>query len=580
MANRGVTAAIVPSGDPHFSEYTAEHFRCRAWLTGFTGSAGDAAVTMRDAALFTDSRYFLQAQAQLMHGISLQKTGLPQSITPAQFIKSRMPAGTVGVNAALYSQEQYAALSEALIPLTLKDIGDPFDEIWKQRPPLPSQQAFILPQEFAGQKMAQKMAALVNTLQPPQGSVYIVSALDQIAWLLNLRGGDIIHTPVALAYAVVDTDNGGVTLFIGRNKVKNIRAELEAAGVVVEEYNMFLQRLPALLAGRTAIYHPQFASHTVVQICRRHAKTILPETTTTSCINDLKSVKNPVEIAGIRQAMLNDGAAWIRFWKWLEENVDSGIVTELSAAAKIRELRSQMPHFWDESFSPIVAYGGHGAVVHYSPDQDSNVIIGRDSMLLVDTGAQYLHGTTDITRTLHLGAPTQQQREDYTLVLRGHIALQQAIFPEGTRGAQLDALSRLPMWSRHLLYMHGTGHGVGHFLGVHEGPQSFRLNENPAPLRAGMVTSCEPGIYREVEYGIRIENLILTTESGESGMGRFLRFEPLTLCPYDGRCICHDMLSAQERTFIDDYHQMVQQRLAPMLTSEENKFLEKIISQR
>jgi Xaa-Pro aminopeptidase len=576
MANHGVAAAIVPSGDTHFSEYTSEHFQCRAWLTGFTGSAGTAVVTMREAALFTDSRYFLQAEAQLYAGISLQKADMPDSISIADYLKTYVQSGSVGINAALYSAAEYQALVNDLSPLTLVDIGDPFNAIWQQRPNLPDNPAFLLDEKFAGSAIYQKLAAIKETLHPAPNSVYVVSTLDQTAWLLNLRGADLKHTPVALAYSVIDLDNNQVSLFINPQKIDdNTRSVLEQNSVAIEDYAAFGKRLAALVLGKTAIFHANFTSQKIVHIIEKNAQCAMPEKSVVPCINALKSVKNEVEIAGFRDAMASDGAAWIKFWHWLEQNIDRDGITEMSAAEKLRGFRSEMPHFWNESFAPIVAFGEHGAIVHYSASPDSNARITRGNFVLIDTGGQYSCGTTDITRTLHLGAPTQQQKRDYTLVLKGHIALQTAVFPEGTRGAQIDALARQFLWQQHLLYLHGTGHGVGHFLGVHEGPQGFRLNENPAVLRQGMVTSCEPGLYRTGEYGIRIENLILTTDSGSSEFGSFLRFESLTLCPYDQNSIDRALLTAEEISFINRYHAMVYQRLSSMLDASLREFLEK-----
>jgi Xaa-Pro aminopeptidase len=588
MAARDIAAVIVPTNDTHFSEYVPQHFKCREWLTGFDGSAGTAVVTQKDAALFADSRYFLQAEQQLYAGFALQKTGMPDSISIADYLLERLSSGVVGVNDALYAPEEYDLLSLELLPLNLQNVGDIFAKIWKQRPPLPDNAAFLLEENFAGASIAQKLQAIHNVLKPAKRSMYIVSALDQTAWLLNLRGGDIRYTPVALAYSVIDWDGGCIYLFVDTKKLSpSCLQNLTSQGVKIEEYAAFEERIAILCKGKTAVYHPQFTSRRVLQIIADNAAAagthapaplMAEKNGAVPCINALKAVKNETEIAGFRQAMVYDGVAWLRFWYWLEQNVDSGEVTEITAAEKLREFRAVMPNFWDQSFAPIVAYGEHGAIVHYSAAPSTNARIDRRNFVLIDTGAQYYCGTTDITRTLHLGKPTRQQKRDYTLVLKGHIAVQCAMFPQGTRGAQLDALARQYLWRRRLHYMHGTGHGVGHFLGVHEGPQSIRLNENPAPLQAGMVTSCEPGLYRAGEYGIRIENLILTSGGGDSEFGKFLCFEPLTLCPYDYNCIETGLLSAEDKDFINTYHSMVYERIVPYLDEQEKSFLTKKIS--
>ncbi|GHT74011.1 Xaa-Pro aminopeptidase [Bacteroidia bacterium] len=578
MSLLNVDAVIVPSNDTHFSEYVPSHFKCRGWLTGFDGSAGTAVVTQSAAVLFTDSRYFLQAEAQLHKGFTLQKMGLPDSISIVDFIGQQAKSGTVGVNASLYSATDYAQLEKELQPLVLKNIGDVFAKIWADRPPFPDNKAFLLDTAFAGKTIAEKLTAIKEQLQPTAHSVYVVTALDQVAWLLNLRGGDIAYTPVALAFAIIDWDNNNIILFIDRQKlIPDVLQQLESQQVAIENYADFEHKLPHFVKGKTAVFHPQFTSHSAAQIIQQNAQRATPEPVVVPCINALKAQKNDVEIAGVRQAMIYDGAAWVKFWHWLDKTIDTQQVTEISAAEKLRQFRAEMPHFLDESFAPIIGFGAHGAIVHYSATPVSNVKLTRDNFVLIDTGAQYSLGTTDITRTLHFGTPSAQQKTDYTLVLKGHICLSAAIFPEGTRGAQLDMLARQFMLQRHLHYMHGTGHGVGHCLGVHEGPQSIRLNENPAVLQKGMITSCEPGLYRTNQYGIRIENLVLTTDSGNNEFGNFYRFETLSLCPYALNCVDLSLLNAQETAFINHYHSIVREKLSPLLNNEERAFLEEKI---
>lgn len=546
MRQQRIDAVVVPTNDPHFSEYVADHFKCRQWLTGFTGSAGTAVVTPYSAALYTDSRYFLQAEQQLQNsGFELKKEGLPETESIAEYIKKSIGKGTVGVDGRLYSVTAFNALKQELEPLTLKCVDDPFAEIWSNRPSLPNGKAFLLDVKQTGQTIVGKLCAIRATMKPAitQG-IYVVSALDEVAWLLNLRGGDVAYTPVALAYAIVDMDDKQTHLFINTQKLDSEAvAELEKQKIRLHEYHEFESKLEYIALGCQAIVNPNKTSINILKILEKHSDKIFTESNPFGTIAALKAVKNKVEIEGTRRAMVADGVAWVRFWKWLEEHVGSGSITEINAAEKLRILRAQHPEFVEDSFAPIVGYKAHGAIVHYSATHESNIALGRETFILIDTGAQYSCGTTDITRTLHLGTPTEEEKTDYTLVLKGHLQLSAAKFPQGTRGAQLDMLARQPLMQRHMTYLHGTGHGVGHFLGVHEGPQSIRLNENPTLLEAGMLTSCEPGVYKTGRYGIRIENIVLTVPDGESEFGKFLQFEPVTLCPFDTKAVDSRLLN-------------------------------------
>ncbi|MDR1226994.1 MAG: aminopeptidase P family protein [Prevotellaceae bacterium] len=575
LKKHGVDAMIVPTNDPHFSEYVSDTHKCREWLTGFTGSAGAAVVTQKSAALFTDSRYFLQAAQQLENsGFELKKEGLPETESIAEYLKKHVGAGKVAVDGSLYSSAEYEALAQNVLPLTLTCIADPFSTAWTNRPAMPSGKAFLLPEKYSGKAINEKLQALKTRMNPEKGSIYTVSALDEIAWLLNLRGSDVSYTPVVIAYAVVDFDAMRIHLFTDKNKLnKNDTESLQKQNVAIHSYADFATGLARLSAQKTAVANFKKTSVNTLNILKDNSKQVVEERDKFGSIASLKAVKNSVEIAGTRQAMIDDGAAWVKFWEWLEEHVDSHSVTEINAAEKLCLFRAECKDFLEQSFSPIVGYKEHGAIVHYGATLESNIVIGRETFLLVDTGAQYPYGTTDITRTLHLGKPTKQEKMDYTLVLQGHIQLSLAKFPHGTRGAQLDMLARQPMMQHMLHYMHGTGHGVGHCLGVHEGPQSIRLNENPALLESGMITSCEPGIYRAGRYGIRIENLILTIPYGESEFGKFLQFEPLTLCPYDLNSIETGMLSPAEKLYINSYHLDVYEKLKGRLQGKTLEFL-------
>jgi Xaa-Pro aminopeptidase len=577
MKQQGLDAVIVPTNDPHFSEYVATRFKCREWLTGFTGSAGTAAVTQAHAALFTDSRYFLQAELQLTgSGFELKKEGLPESESIAEYLKSRLGKGSVGVDGKLYAVAGFSALKAELEPLSLTAVDDPFAKVWDNRPSLPDTEAFLMSDSLAGATAAEKLQALKAKLKPEPNSIYIASALDEVAWLLNLRGGDVAYTPVNIAYAVVELEANKIHLFINPQKLKDGDAALlQQQHVSIYAYGDFEPQLERIAAAKNVIFNGNRTSICTQEVAEKSCRKLTLEGGAFGAITLLKAVKNEAEVAGIRRAMLADGVAWVQFWRWLEENVDSGSVTEISAGEQLRSLRAQRPDFLDSSFSPIVGYKGHGAIVHYSATPESNIALGRDTFILIDTGAQYRCGTTDITRTLHLGDPSEQEKTDYTLVLKGHLQLSAAKFPCGTRGAQLDMLARQPLMQHHLTYLHGTGHGVGHCLCVHEGPQSIRLNENPTILEAYMLTSCEPGVYRENRYGIRIENLVLTVPSGENEFGKFLQFEPVTLCPIDLKALDVTLLNPCDVEYLNAYHAKVYSLLAPHLTGDDEEFLKK-----
>lgn len=577
MKQHGLDAVIVPTNDPHFSEYVATRFKCREWLTGFTGSAGTAVVTQAHAALFTDSRYFLQAELQLQgSGFELKKEGLPESESIAEYLKSRLEKGSVGVDGKLYAVAGFSTLRAELDPLSLTAVDDPFEKVWSNRPPLPDTEAFLMEDSLAGATIAQKLQALKAKLRPEPNSVYIASALDEVAWLLNLRGGDVAYTPVNIAYAVVELEESKVHLFINPQKLKaGDAALLQEQHVSIYAYGDFEPQLERIAAAKNAIFNSSRTNVSTQKVVERSCRKLTPEGGAFGAISLLKAVKNEAEVAGIRRAMLADGVAWVRFWRWLEENVDSGAVTEISAGEQLRAIRAQSPDFLEESFSPIVGYREHGAIVHYSATPESSIALGRDTFILIDTGAQYRFGTTDITRTLHLGAPVEQEKTDYTLVLKGHLQLSAAKFPYGTRGAQLDMLARQPLMQHHLTYLHGTGHGVGHCLCVHEGPQSIRLNENPTVLELNMLTSCEPGVYRANRYGIRIENLVLTVPSGENEFGQFLQLEPVTLCPIDLKAVDLALLNPCDLQYLNAYHAKVYSLLAPHLADSDVEFLKK-----
>lgn len=516
MTLRGLEAMIIPSSDPHGSEYTAAHWAVRARISGFTGSAGTFVLTHHKAALWTDSRYFLQAQAQLPQQIELQKISQAGVPTPEQWIADQIGhQAKVGIDGRLWSCDQFRDMSLVLPSLELTD--DPFDEIWKDRPPLPEDPAFLLDLQYAGQSAASK----IEKLCPDEGTL-LVTALDDVAWLLNIRGRDIAYNPLVMSYAAVS--RSGVKLFIKPGKLTPAQlAELTASGVETIDYDSWYDFLPTLTGQQVWINSARLD----IRSLRALSGSIIKQDD--NRITRAKAIKNEIEIAGFRRAMEADRVALTEFWEWLNTELDRGAeITEAQAGHKIAQCRARGEGYFGESFAPIVGYGANGAIVHYTAPEQGSAVISRDNFLLIDCGGQYLYGTTDITRTVFLGKnPTPAQRRDYNDVLTGLRELSSAVFPVGTRGSQLDVLARRAMWNHSTNYLHGTGHGVGHFLCVHEGPQSIRMNENPVVLEPGMILSIEPGIYRDGEYGIRLENLVLVCEHSPG----FLCFETLTKFP-------------------------------------------------
>ena len=574
MAQHNINAFIIPGTDPHQSEYYADHWGCRTWISGFNGSAGTAVVTTDKAGLWTDSRYFLQADEQLTDsGFVLFKDGLPETPSIEAWLSAVLPAGaTVAIDGTLFSTTSVESMKAFFEKHGISLITDftPFDKIWQDRPALPDTPFFGHDLEYCGENATSKVMRVMQAVKESGADALLLSALDDIAWLFNIRGKDVNYNPMTYAYAYID-DNRSI-LFVRSEKLnEENKTHLRAIGVEQMPYEAVFD-FAASLCDKKVSVNPAKLNYTLYNKLRT---TVIREN---GPIAMFKAIKNEVQIAGIRQAMVRDGVALVRFFRWLDSNIDLGTATEISAAQQLRAFRAEQNLFVDESFGTICGYNEHGAIVHYSATPESDVPIRRKGFLLVDSGAQYLDGTTDITRTVSLGTLTPQQKRDFTLVLKGHIALSRCQFPEGTRGAQLDAIARMPLWKEGLNYLHGTGHGVGHFLNVHEGPQSIRLQENPTPLVPGMITSNEPGRYRAGEYGIRHENLVLTVLAQESEFGKFYRFEPLTLFPFDKRALDITILHPYEIAWLNDYHRMVYDKLKSSLTSEEREWLREATS--
>jgi peptidase, M24 family len=570
MGKAGITAFIIPGTDPHQSEYYASHWAARTWISGFDGSAGTAVVTTNQAGLWTDSRYFLQAAQQLEDsGFELFKEGLPDTPTIEQWLLTTLPQGaTIAIDGTLFGASKAAAMKQNFESHGFRFVSDftPFDSIWEKRPSIPKNEAFIHDEKYSGESISDKIARIMEQVRQAGADALLLAALDEIAWAFNIRGTDVECNPVVICYAYIDDSQR--ILFIDKAKINDTVCQyLQKNSVEIMPYENIFDFVATLPAEKKVFVDTNKINYTLLN--KLHAIPVSGQ----SPIALLKSIKNETQLAGTREAMIRDGVALVRFFRWLEKNIDSGKVTEITVAEKLREFRSQQSLYVGESFATIAGFNEHGAIVHYSATPESNAIISRKGFLLIDSGAQYLDGTTDITRTVSLGNLSPRQKRDFTLVMKGHIALATCHYPQGTHGAQLDALARHFLWDDHLNYLHGTGHGVGHFLNVHEGPQNIRLEENPTPLMPGMITSNEPGLYRTGEYGIRCENLVLTVPDYENEFGMFYRFETLTLFPFDTEALDISIMTEKEIEWLNSYHEMVYDRLSPMLDEEEQQWL-------
>ena len=572
----GIAAFIIPSTDAHLSEYVAPHWKAREWISGFTGSAGTVVVTRDKAGLWTDSRYFLQAAQQLEGtGIELYKEMLPETPGIPAFLSATLkPGDAVGVDGQVFSVDEVLQLEKQLHKngMSTKSIPDPMSLIWTDRPTIPEGPAFVYDLKYAGKACREKLDALRLKMKEKDAEALLISSLDEIAWTLNIRGNDVHCNPVVVSYLIVEEHDAH--FFIEPQKVtEEVAKHLEEAGVSIHNYKDTEQFLNNIKA-QNILLNPARTNYAVYSAIRPDCRIIVGD----SPVTLLKAIRNDREIAGIHAAMQRDGVALVKFLKWLEEAVPAGNETEISVDRKLHEFRAAQPLYMGESFDTIAGYREHGAIVHYEATPETDIPLKPEGFLLLDSGAQYLDGTTDITRTIALGELTEEEKTDYTLILKGHIDLAMAVFPEGTRGAQLDALARMPIWQHHMNFLHGTGHGVGHFLNVHEGPQSIRMNENPVILRPGMVTSNEPGVYKAGSHGIRTENLVLTVKDGEGMFGDYLKFETITLCPICKKGIIKEMLTTEETEWLDNYHQHVYEKLSPSLNEEEREWLKEACS--
>ena len=574
MREEHLAAFIFPSTDPHQGEYIPAHWESRKWISGFDGSAGTAVVTMERAALWTDSRYFIAAEEQLRDTeFVLMKERISGTPTVTEWLSEVLQNESVSTELGIDGMCCSASMVGELIDNMRKNGGftvrtnfDPMQRIWENRPSIPANAVEIQPIEYAGEAIQDKMARVRRALRDVHADGMLISALDDIAWVLNLRGSDVHCNPVFVSYLLIASDKA--TLFVNEQKLPaEVKGYLIQAGLSIAPYDSIQKGLRDYFE-YNILLDPDETSYTLMNAVDK--KRIIRQK---SPIPSMKAVKNESEIKGFRNAMLRDGIAMTQFLYWLDTHIEKEPVTELTVSEKLYQLRSKQPLFRDISFDTIAAYQEHGAIVHYEPTTDSDVKLKPEGLLLVDSGGQYQDGTTDITRTIALGSVTEEQKQVYTLVLKGHIQLEILKFPVGVSGTQLDALARKDLWAAGMNFLHGTGHGVGSYLNVHEGPHQIRMEYRPEPLRAGMTVTDEPGLYLEGRFGVRTENTLLIVPYMKTEFGEFLQFESLTLCPIDLRPVVVEMLTKEERQWLNDYHRRVYDVLSPYLNNEEKVWL-------
>lgn len=571
MRSAGVEAVIIPQTDPHQSEYIASHWQVRRWLSGFTGSAGDLVVTLKAAFIWADSRYWLQSAMQLEGtGIEVMQDGKPETPTITRYLIDNLQKGdTVGIDGMLFSVDATEHLKKDLAThgIGLRVDFNPIDGIWTDRPELPKDEVFIHDVKYAGEEPSAKIEKILADVALQGADSTFISDLAEIAWTLNIRSSDVKCNPVVTSFLYLSPDHS--TLFIDADKLtEQVRDHLDRYGIAVCRYTDVTSWLSSLPADERVLIAPAKCAGIIADILGNRA------VAGTSPVAMLKAVKNDVQIEGFRNAMIRDGVALVKTYMAIEAKLAAGgKVTEIEADDLSTGFRKASPLYFDKSFGSASAYGPNGAIVHYEADEQSNATFAPGSLYLFDSGVNYLDGTTDITRTVALGTPTEEEKHDFTLVMKGHIALSNAIFPAGTTGHQLDVLARQFLWREGKAYYHGTGHGVGFFINCHEGPQNIRLNANPTPLEPGMLQSDEPGLYLADRYGIRCENLILCVPDTVTEFGQFLKFEPLTLFPFDLRLFQTEIMTAEEIQWVNDYHARVREALTPLLSPEEAAWL-------
>lgn len=575
MKDKGIDACIISGTDPHQSELPPHHWRGREWLTGFeseNGTNGTVVVTADEALCWTDSRYFIQAEAQLKDtGFKMMKEDGPEAVDLIDWVTEHTDSGqTVGIDGMTFSVAYAQRIQQELNDNGVKLDTDftPFDIIYPDRPERPKNKLFVHDEKIVGQDVDSKIADVLTQVKEELANAILISALDDVAWTTNLRAaGDINFSPMFVGFLYLD-EKGTRVLFIDKEKLtKEVEEHLEKYHITVEPYDSVKDFVGGLPKETRLLLDPE-----------KTARGIYDHVGCTPVfggdgVAKLKSIKNATMIANLETAMEKDGVALTRFFMMVEKEYPTGKLTEVELGKRLRALRLADKTCVDESFSPILGWNEHGAIVHYEATPETDIAIEGDGLLLVDSGGQYIYGTTDITRTVALGTPTAEQRHDFTLVMKGHIALSNAVYPAGTTGHQLDVLARQFLWKEGKAYYHGTGHGVGYFINCHEGPQNIRLNINPTPLEPGMITSNEPGLYLEGRYGIRCENLVVTEKYETTEFGEFLHFHPMTLFPFDLRLFETEIMSEEEIKWVNDYHKLVRDRLTPLLNDEEAAWL-------
>lgn len=575
MKENGFTAFVFPSSNPHNSEYVADHWKSREWISGFSGSAGTAVVTLEHAALWTDSRYFIAAEKELQGtDFKLMKLRVEGTPSVSEWLASELSTyekAVVGLDGNVNSFAEVAAMEQELATkgnITVRTDADPMAELWTDRPVIPDNMVSLHPLEYSGESTSSKVSRVRKHLLECCADGLLVTALDEIAWVLNLRGSDVHCNPVFVSYLLISPEN--ITLYINNVKLPDdVKAYLISERIDVQAYESVVEGL-RLYAGKSLLVDMSSTNYSLAT-----AVPFEKVCSGVSPIASMKAVKNKVEQDGFRAAMLRDGVAVVKFLAWLKSAVEAGGQTEISLDDRLTALRAEQPKFKGISFDTIVGYEAHGAIVHYEATPETDIPVQPHGLVLIDSGAQYLDGTTDITRTIALGELSEEQRRVYTLVLKGHIQLDRCRFPAGACGSQIDALARAPMWREGYNYMHGTGHGVGSYLNVHEGPHQIRMEWRPAPLQAGMTVTNEPGIYLEGKFGVRIENTLLIVPAESTAFGDFLKFETLTLAPIDTAPIVLEMLSTEECEWLNNYHRRVYERLSPYLEGNEKEWLRK-----
>ena len=573
MREKNLQAFIIPSTDAHMSEYIPEYWESRQWISGFSGSAGTVVITHDKAGLWTDSRYFLQAADELAGSeIRLFKDRLPETISFTDLLINELAEkNRVGIDGNVYSAKEALKLKSEFEKNEIAIVSefDPFEVIWEDRPALPKNPVIVHPVEFAGGSVKNKIDRVMTEAGKNKADSVWISTLDTIAWLFNIRGNDVPFNPVVVAHAFISRNE--CFLFVDTDKISlSVAGSLKNEGVKIEDYSKLSEFLSRISNYSVCLDSSKLSYNIFRAITERNRVVDI-----LSIVDMLKSVKNEVEVEGFRHVMVRDGVALTRFFMWLEKAVPEGLVTEYNIGLKLKELRSKQDYFAGESFYTIAGYAANGAINHYHPVVGKCLEVKPEGLLLIDSGGQYLDGTTDITRTVAVGAITDKMKKDYTLVLKGMIGLSKTIFPAHTRGSQIDIMARKAMWEHGINYLHGTGHGVGHFLNVHEGPHSIRPEENPVTMRLGMIVTNEPGIYRDHQYGIRTENMMLTTFAMTTGYGDFYKFETLSLCYIDTTPLIKEMMTDDEIAWLNDYHKTVYEKLSPYLSDEENAWLKR-----